>query len=48
MRWYNKLRLVFRIYSRRMFVTMLLFGMCFVSFFMIDRGLPDILVADMR
>ena len=37
MRWYNKLRLVFRIYSRRMFVTMLLFGMCFVSFFMIDR-----------
>lgn len=37
MRWYNKLRLVFRIYSRRMFVTLLLFGMCFVSFFMIDR-----------
>ncbi|MFQ7394267.1 MAG: hypothetical protein ACLRMX_03425 [Lachnospira eligens] len=47
MRWYNKLRLVFRIYSRRMFVT-LLFGMCFVSFFMIDRCLPDILEADMR
>ena len=37
MRWYNKLKLVFRIYTRRIFVTLLLFGMSYMAFYMTDR-----------
>jgi len=37
MRWFNKLKIVLRMYVNRVYVTLLLFGMCFVSFFMIDR-----------
>lgn len=41
MRWYNKLKLVYRNYTRRVFVTILLFGMCLVSFIMIDKVLTQ-------
>lgn len=39
MRWYNKLKLVFRIYTRRVGVTLLLFGMSYIAFYMTDRVL---------
>lgn len=41
MRWYNKLRLVFRAYSRRIFVTLMIFAMCLVCFYMTDKVLTD-------
>ncbi len=41
MRWYNKLKLVFRIYSRRIFVTLMVFAMCMVSFYVVDKVLTD-------
>lgn len=37
MKWFNKLKIVLRMYTNRVYVTLLLFGMCFVSFFLIDR-----------
>lgn len=41
MRWYNKLKLVFRNYTRGFFVTILLYGMCMVSFVLIDKVLTE-------
>ncbi len=41
MRWYNKLKIIYRIYSQRIFVTLLVFVMCLVSFYMIDKVLTD-------
>ncbi|MGN0317956.1 MAG: ABC transporter permease [Lachnospira sp.] len=41
MKWFNKLRLVFRMYANRGYVTLVMFGMCAVSFFMIDRVITE-------
>ena len=36
MRWYNKIKLIYRMAVRRFFITMLLLCINFVSFYMVD------------
>lgn len=46
MRWYNKIKLTMRMYSERIFVTLLLFAMSAVAFYTIDKVCTDYISAN--
>ncbi len=46
MRWYNKIKLTMRMYSERIFVTLLLFAMSVVAFYTMDKVCTDYISAN--